>query len=86
MIFLPEAAFNNLSELRIMRVATYEATVENGQIRLPMDLQLPERTKVYVVVPGVDPTSGLIASPRLVHAEQAKDFVLSVQEEHDAGV
>ncbi len=70
-----------------MRVATYEAVVENGQIRLPLDLRLPENTKVYVVVPGAEvrPVPH-IASPRLVHPEQAKDFVLSVQEDRDAGV
>ena len=37
-----------------MRVATYEAFVESGQIRLPADLRLPENTKVYVVVPDND--------------------------------
>lgn len=31
--------------------ATIEAIVENGQIRLPPNTHLPERAKVYVVVP-----------------------------------
>ena len=47
-----------------MRVATYEAVVENGQIRLPLDLRLPDNTKVYVVVPGLESTpTACIASP-----------------------
>ncbi len=70
-----------------MRVATYEAVVENGQIRLPLDLRLPENTRVYVVVPSMEAIpAAYIASPRLIHPEQAKDFVLSVQEDCDARV
>jgi hypothetical protein len=34
-----------------MKLTTYEATVENGQIRLSEPVCLPERTKVYIVVP-----------------------------------
>ena len=34
-----------------MKVATYEATVENGQIRLSEPVRLPEHAKVFVVVP-----------------------------------
>ncbi len=69
-----------------MRVATYEAFVESGQIRLPGDLRLPENTKVYVVVPDNDAPRARIASPRLDHPEQAADFALSVEENRDAGV
>ena len=69
-----------------MQVATYEAVVENGQVRLPSDLQLPENARVYVVVPEIDRSRALIASPRLVHPEQAKDFVLTVEERGDAEV
>jgi len=70
-----------------MRVATYEAIVENGKICLPLDLRLPENATVYVVVPCMETTSAAyIGSPRLVHPEQAKDFVLTVQEDHDASV
>ena len=32
-------------------VPTYEGVVENGRIRLPEDVVLPEKAKVYVVVP-----------------------------------
>ena len=102
-----------------MRVATYEAVVENGQIRLPLGLPRPEHAKVYVLVPGTaatpvpgtaatpvlgtaatpvpgtaaTPVPGIaatpvpyIASPRLVHPEQAEGFVLSVEEDRDAGL
>ena len=35
-----------------MKVATFEGFVENGQIRLSGSIHLPEKAKVYVVVPG----------------------------------
>ena len=34
-----------------MKSTTYEATVENGQIKLPETVHLPEHTKVLIVVP-----------------------------------
>ena len=36
-----------------MNVVTIEGVVEHGQIRLNSDIQLPDNTKVYVVVPGM---------------------------------
>ena len=41
-------------------VTTIEAVVEHGQIRLPVEVRLPERAKVYVVIPDVGPSPGLI--------------------------
>ena len=35
-----------------MSVTTFEGVVENGQIRLPGDIVLPERAKVYVIIPN----------------------------------
>ena len=65
-----------------MRVATFEGIVENGQIRLPATVRLPERTKVYVVIPDVEVQPvAYIGSPRLVHPEQAADFQKEVFEE-----
>ena len=32
----------------------YEATVENGQIKLPEKVHLPDQTKVFVVVPETE--------------------------------
>lgn len=58
-----------------MSVATFEATVEDGLIRLPENVRLPNSTKVYVVVPrGELVPAALIASPRLAHPEQIEDF------------
>jgi hypothetical protein len=69
-----------------MKIATFEAVVENGQIRLPVSVHLPERAKVYVVVPGM-PSAAYIGSPRLVRPEQASDFEKEVIEgDLDAGL
>jgi hypothetical protein len=71
-----------------MEVATYQGVVENGEVRLPEHIHLPEKTKVYVIVPNiaVQPIS-YIGTPRLVHPEQAGDFKKEViEEKNDAGV
>jgi hypothetical protein len=34
-----------------MKTTTYEGTVENGRIKLPDTVHLPDHTKVFVVVP-----------------------------------
>ena len=58
-----------------MSVATFAGIVQNGQIKLPENLHLPEQTKVYVVVPGVQqPGTMRVLSPRLAHREQSQDF------------
>lgn len=65
-----------------MRVTTFEGIIENGQVKLPASVHLPERTRVYVVVPDVETQSvAHIGSPRLVHPEQARDFEKQVLEE-----
>jgi hypothetical protein len=65
-----------------MGVTTFEGVVENGQIRLPAAVRLPERTRVYVVIPDFEVQSiAYIGSPRLVHPEQAADFKKEVIEE-----
>ena len=65
-----------------MSVATYEGIVEDGQIRLKSDVQLPERTRVYVVVPDDQiEQAGHIFSPRLIHREQVVDFQMEVIED-----
>jgi hypothetical protein len=35
----------------LMSVVTVEGIVEKGQIRLPTNLRLPDKTRVYVVIP-----------------------------------
>ena len=37
-----------------MPVTTFPGTVENGQVKLAANVYLPEKTKVYVVVPDFD--------------------------------
>ncbi len=71
-----------------MKIATYEATVENGQIKLTEPVWLPESAKVYVVVPGVEEAPRFhVASPRLARPERAVDFEKEVTKEpRDAGV
>ena len=62
-----------------MSVVCYECVVENGRVQLPAGVVLPDKTRVYVVVPGASPKPiAHIASPHLAHPEQAADFVLEV--------
>ena len=71
-----------------MSVTTIEGVVENGRIRLPAGVRLPEKAKVYVVVPDVEvPSIAYIGSPRLVHPEQAADSRKeAVEENRGAGL
>jgi hypothetical protein len=71
-----------------MSVTSFEAVVQDGQIRLPDTVKIPDQTKVYVVVPELQDRAPLhIYSPRLAHPEQAVDFVKVVsKEDRDAGV
>ena len=83
------ATFEMQSELSTMTsVKTFEGRVESGQIRLQGDVALPDRMRVYVVVPDMaNDQPPRIRSPRLLHPEQAGDFVKEVLEEQDdAGV
>lgn len=64
------------------KLATYEGVVENGHVTLPPNVSIPDQTRVYVLVPDADAQrTHYIASPRLVHREQARDFELEVIEE-----
>ena len=38
-----------------MKTTTYEGTVENGRIKLPDTVKLPDHTKVLIVVPDMKP-------------------------------
>lgn len=71
-----------------MNVLAYEGIVDNGLIRLEEGVQLPEKARVYVIVPDLEPKRvAHVYSPRLVHPEQAKDFRLEVREAPpDAGI
>lgn len=37
-----------------MQITTFQGVVENGQIQLAADVHLPEKAKVYVVVPNFE--------------------------------
>jgi hypothetical protein len=65
-----------------MKVTTYEAVIEDGQVRLPDDAHIPDHTKVYVVVPMAETVERVrIISPRLAHPEQIAEFSKEVTEE-----
>lgn len=65
-----------------MRVTTYEATVEDGQIRLLEPVHLLEHARIHVVVPGVGESIGFHAgSPRLARPDDAVAFAKEVAEE-----
>jgi hypothetical protein len=64
-----------------MNLIAFEGVVDAGQIKLPPNVQLPDKAKVFVVVPDASPpTPARIFSPRLANPAQAKDFVLEVVE------
>ncbi len=71
-----------------MKVTTYEATAENGQIKLLEAVRLPENATVYIVVPCHEEGSQLhFRSPCLARPELAADFIKEVVEEpQDAGL
>jgi len=71
-----------------MNVVTYEGVVEDGRVQLPAGVLLPEKAKVYVVVPGMTAQStAFIRSPRLADPAQAAEFKMEVIEEiTDAGL
>jgi hypothetical protein len=52
-----------------------EGIVENGKIRLPGDVSLPENARVYVIVAdGASGPTTHVRSPRLADSRQAVDF------------
>jgi hypothetical protein len=65
-----------------MNGITYEGVVENGCVHVPPGITLPEKAKVYVVIPETS-NSGLpqnirVSSPRLANPEDAKKLVMEV--------
>jgi hypothetical protein len=64
-----------------MNVMAFEGVVDNGQIRLNAEVRLPDKTRVYIIVPEMAAKKVVhIYSPRLAHPEQAKDFKMEVIE------
>lgn len=67
-----------------MAISTLEGVVKGGQIRLRDNVQLPEDTEVFVIIPDFASVPRTrILSPRLVRPEQATDFVKDVGEAND---
>lgn len=67
-----------------MAITTYEGIVEKGAIHLKSSVQLPEKMKVYVIVPDTDTVpkkTARILTPRLVRHKQAADFKMKVSKE-----
>ena len=57
------------------KLATYEGIIENGHVTLPPDVGIPDKTRVYVVVPSSETFSAPhVASPHLANPEEVKDF------------
>jgi hypothetical protein len=74
-------------KLVTMKVVTYEAVVDGGEVRLPETVKLPEHAKVYVVVPDVEELPPfMIHTPHLLRLEQAADFAMEIVEGEDAAV
>ena len=64
------------------KLATYEGIIENGRVMLPSDAGIPEKTRVYVLVPDAETLSArYVASPQLADPQQAKDFQMQVIED-----
>jgi antitoxin component of MazEF toxin-antitoxin module len=53
-----------------MNISTYKGTVENGVIKLEINIKLPEKAEVYVVVPEEKPKFDLAK----MAAEMPKDY------------
>lgn len=66
-----------------MQITTIEGIVKNGQIHLSEDVNLPEATKVYVLVPNLEKRTAGIMSPCLVNKADAKRFVKTIEEDVD---
>ena len=60
-----------------MTISTYEGVVEKGKIRLKLGIKLPEKAKVYVIVPDlqVEKTTRVI-TPHLAKPTQANEFTM----------
>ena len=76
-----------VSWVNIMFGRTYEGMIINGQIRFSEQVQLPDRSRVLVIVPEEDqPRTCHVYTPRLAQPEEAKDFAMEVEEVRDARV
>ena len=62
-----------------MSVTTFEGVVENGRVRLPDGVILPERQTVFVVVPSaIPPKTQKLPGVRLTNPGDAAKFEMKV--------
>jgi hypothetical protein len=72
-----------------MSVKTYQGQIKQGQVFLKERLQLPEGTRVYVVVPdtegtALDPsTSQILSDIRIALSEFSNDDVFEIESADD---
>lgn len=66
-----------------MQITTIQGIVKNGQIQLSEDVQLPEMTEVFVIVPNLEKRTAKIMSPRLVNKSDAEKLVKTVEDDVD---
>jgi hypothetical protein len=72
-----------------MSITAFEGIIENGQIRLPHHLNLPEQLKVYVIIPSynIEPSAENsvyhLYTPHLAHPAQAQDFAKEIINEEN---
>jgi len=68
-----------------MSASSFEVMAGISQIKPQKNLHIPDRAKVYVVIPDLQqPSAARQMSPRLAKPEQAKDFEMVILT--DAGV
>lgn len=64
-----------------MNLRMFEGVVEQGQVKLPANVRLPDRMRVYVIAPDAQTNETVyIHSPRLKNPAQAADFKMEVVE------
>ncbi|MFQ5629016.1 MAG: hypothetical protein ACE5I1_09670 [bacterium] len=65
-----------------MNLLAYEGIIENGQIRLKSKVRLPNKAKVYIILPDYHSEKGSrVFSPRLANPAQLPDFKMEVTED-----
>ena len=71
-----------------MTITTYEGVVEKGKIRLQVGVRLPEKAKVFVIIPDMRlEKTGRVLTPRLKNLAQTNDFKMEVcEDEPDASL
>jgi hypothetical protein len=57
------------------KLATHEGIIENGRVTLPPNTEIPDKTRVYVLVPDAEPQPAVyVTSPRLAPSGASEKF------------